>query len=176
MSVLSLLPQIQSKLISGLFFTISLLIVNLAFGQSDNENELLKNRISPLMGFSFIPDESAEDGDPLFNIIPSVGFDYERWFNEKWAIGWFNEIELATYYIADYDVLKRQNAIITSITAIYSVNEYFKIFAGPGYEFEKHQNFFVSRLGAEYEIPIRNNWDVSLSLIWDNKEVYDSFC
>ena len=136
-----------------------------------------KNRIAPLMGYVFVP-EQVEDEDGMLRIVPTFGVDYERILSEKWAIGSFNDLELSSYFIKDPEeesgVLKREFVFITTICAIYTPVEYWTVYVGAGYEFETHQNFAVFRLGTEYEIPIRNDWDVAFGLSWDHKQVYNS--
>ena len=152
-----------------------LLVASLSiFAQEASEK---KNRIAPLVGYVFVP-EQIEEGGTEGRIIPTFGVDYERILSPKWAIGSFNDIELSSYFITDPDedagVLKREVVFITTICAIYTIMDYWTVYGGAGGEFETHKNFFVVRVGTEYEIPIRNEWDVTLGLSLDHKEVYNS--
>jgi hypothetical protein len=130
------------------------------------------------MGYCFVPEQLGSDGENVVRAIPTFGLDYSRWITPKFGLGSFNDIELSTYVIDvegdDGDYLAREYAFITTICLIYSPFEDFTVYGGGGYEFEKHHNFAVIRLGVEYEIPIRNDWDVSFGLAFDHKEVYNS--
>jgi len=41
--------------------------------------------------------------------------------------------------------------------------------AGPGMEFEKHENFSIIRLGVIYELPLGKEWDFSPEFVYDLK-------
>jgi hypothetical protein len=130
------------------------------------------------MGYVLVPDQ-VEDTDGKIRIVPSFGLDYIRILSPKWAIGLINDIELSSYYIHDpkeeSGVLEREFAFISSVCVFYNILDEWTVFVGAGYEFETNQNFFATRLGTEYEVPIRNDWDVSFGLNWDYKEIYNSF-
>ena len=130
------------------------------------------------MGYVFVPEEVNENDQSQIRIIPSFGLDYERVISPKWSIGLFNDVELSSYFINDPNqesgVLKREFVFITTLCAVYTIMDYWTVYGGAGYEFESHENFFVTRIGTEYEIPIRNNWDATFGLSWDHKEVYNS--
>jgi len=146
--------------------------------ETERESQGKKNRIAPVLGYTFVPEEIADDDKGQFRVIPTFGIDYERKLGNKWALGLFNDIELTSYLISDEaeesGLLERDFVFITTIVVIYSIKEQWTVFGGGGYEFEKNKNFAVMRLGTEYEIPIRNEWDVAFGLNWDYKEVYQS--
>jgi len=111
-------------------------------------------------------------------IVPSWGLNYSYRINEQWAIGWHNDMEIATYII-EYDQgkdLERERPIITSLIAAYTPKQFTTFVVGFGREFEKHENFWVFRAGVEFEFEFGNNWAMSPSFIYDLKEsVYDSW-
>jgi hypothetical protein len=48
--------------------------------------------------------------------------------------------------------------------------------AGPGYEFERNESFFILKMGAEYIIPLPKDFDIGFGLSYDNKnKLYDSW-
>lgn len=137
-----------------------------------------KHRVSIMIGHTHVPKgiANADNRGPL--IIPSWGLNYNFNINEKWAVGWYNDMEITTYYIQDVhgSELERERPIITSIVGIFKPWEYLGFLAGVGRELEKHQSFWVFRAGVEFEIEMGNHWDLSPSLIYDLKEsVYDSW-
>lgn len=176
-SIISWSYNFALKTFLSIFFLCFLSAGSFAQEEQEEGREIKKNRISPLIGYVFVPEQIEEIGAQA-RIIPTIGLDYERRLSEKWAIGSFNDLELSSYFIKDDQedegVLEREFVFISTICAIYTPIEYWSVYLGAGYEFEKNKNFFVARLGTEYEVPIRNDWDVAFGLSWDYKEVYNS--
>lgn len=146
------------------------------FGQHE-EGHFYRHRIAPLMGYVFVPEETGSETTNSVRLIPTFGIDYEFKLHPRWALGWFNDIELSSYvieYHSHEEALVRENAFITALCLVYSPVHRLALYAGPGYELETHQNFAVIRVGIEYEIPIPDNWDLAFGLSWDHKEVYNS--
>lgn len=47
---------------------------------------------------------------------------------------------------------------------------------GPGYEFERHENFYLGKAGTEYSFEITEEFEIALNLSYENKqEVYDAW-
>ena len=46
----------------------------------------------------------------------------------------------------------------------------FAVFFGPGIELENHENFFIWKVGFEYEIELGRSWDVTPELSYLNKD------
>ena len=142
----------------------------------ENE-EVSKHRISIMIGHTHVPKGVPSSGDgPL--IIPSWGLNYSFLINEKWAIGWHNDMEISTYIVDEGhgSEIERERPLITSLVGVFKPGKTVGFLAGIGREFEKHQNFWVFRAGIELEFEINESWDISPSLIYDLKEsVYDSW-
>jgi len=136
-----------------------------------------KHRISIMIGHTHVPKGMVSTGGgPL--IIPSWGLNYSFLINEKWAIGWHNDMEISTYVINEGhgSEIERERPLITSLVGVFKPGKTVGFLAGIGREFEKHQNFWVFRVGIEFEFEINEFWDLSPSLIYDLKEsVYDSW-
>ena len=48
--------------------------------------------------------------------------------------------------------------------------------AGIGVEIEERENLFVLRAGVEYEIEMKDHWDVAPAVFYDNRlRAYDTF-
>ena len=71
--------------------------------------------------------------------------------------------------------LERENVLIIAAVAAYEVVPRWAIFAGAGVEIEKHHNFGLIRLGTDYEIPLKNNWDITPTFTFDHKIDYYSW-
>jgi hypothetical protein len=159
------------------FFIFIFSLLQTVICAQEQEETKLKNRIAPLLGYVFVPEE-VENESGKFRLVPTFGLDYERMITDKFSIGLFNDFEASAYFIKDPEaeegVLEREYVFITTLCLIYSPVERWTVYVGGGYEFEVHENFAVLRLGSEYEIPIRNNWDVAFGLSWDHKQIYNS--
>ena len=92
------------------------------------------------------------------------------------AIGLQNDIELSTYYVEkdDEQILTREYAFVSALVFIYEPIPWLALFAGPGYEFEAHEGFFVGKIGADFIKRFQNDWGVAVTLSVDIKEVNTS--
>jgi hypothetical protein len=77
-----------------------------------------------MIGHTHIPKgfHTAENNEAL--IVPSWGLNYVYHINEKWAIGWLNDMEIATYVVQepDGDIIDRERPVITSLVGIFRPN------------------------------------------------------
>ena len=156
--------------------------INTLYGQASldetSEKQHSRHHVSIMIAHTHVPKgtEHTAGSGPL--IIPSWGLNYNFHINEKWSVGWHNDMEISTYFIKDEHgaELERERPIITSLVGIFKPRKYVGILAGAGRELEKHQSFWVLRAGLEFEIEMGNNWDLAPSFIYDLKEsVYDSW-
>ena len=142
------------------------------------KEEVLKHKISLMIGHTHVPKAvvSTGDGGPL--IIPSWGLNYSYLINEKWAIGWHNDMEISTYVVNEGhgSKIERERPLISTLVGIFKPGKTAGFLVGIGRKFEKNQNFWVFRGGIELEYEINEYLDISPSLIYDLKEsVYDSW-
>jgi hypothetical protein len=104
------------------------------------------------IGFTGVPSARTDQqilGSLLF--VPVVGAEYVHRFHPKWGLNGNAEVELAHYVAeASHD-------------------------AGAGYEIEKHQNLFVVRAGAAYEVPMRDGIAVAFPVNVNYKEEFWTF-
>lgn len=125
-------------------------------------------RAAVLIGHTYVPAIAAES----HFFIPSWGLDLEYWFNESWAIGLHNDVELQSFLIehADHDMdLEREFPLVFTLDAIVRPWKGLVVQVGPGYELEKSENFFLVRAGVEYEIEFGHHWDISPSIFYDTR-------
>jgi len=163
-----------------------LILLVFAFGSlqaqdnSSKEEEVFNHsRLALVISHTHIPKAfQSSAGNSNAVIVPSWGFNYEYWFNHKFALGLHSDMEVATYVIENEDgtELKRERPIIVALVGIYNPWKGLEFIGGIGKEFEPHENFWVYRFGVEYEIEIGNEWDIAPGLIFDVKEnLYDSW-
>ena len=147
--------------------------------QEEAEHHSFKHhKLALIISHTHVPKgiHSADNQSTL--IIPSWGFNYEYWFNPKWALGLHNDMEISTYIIdeGESSELERERPLIISLVGIYKPIHHLILLVGGGREFENNENFWIIRMGIEYEFELNNHWDLAPSLVFDLKEdVYDSW-
>lgn len=159
---------------------VSLIIVSTgAVSQHDSdehEKHIQHHRLVLFTGYGLIPGAIDEEGNRKVKVIPVLGLDYEYWFSHKIALALQNDIELAAYVVErdHQDYLNRDFAFVSSLVFIYEPLKDWAVFAGPGYEFEQHENFAVLKVGTEIAKSFQDGWGVGLTLAYDIKEVNSS--
>lgn len=138
-----------------------------------------RHKIAPMMGYTYVFDAiDSEFGTTQANrLIPTLGLDYTFAFTPKFSAGLFNDIELGTYTISSInngERLIRERVFVTALVGIYEIYDRLSLLAGAGAEFEHHKNFFVLRMGAEYEVAINHTWDLGFGFTYDYKEDYSA--
>ena len=144
----------------------------------EEHGQFKNHRISAIIGHTFVPNGEPDVGRSGTVIVPSWGLDYEYWFNHKWAIGFHSDLELISYVVDNQErqELERERPVILSLVGLFKPVHQLVVYIGPGIELEKNENFFVFRLGVEYEFEIGHHWDLSPGFFYDNKEgIFDSW-
>lgn len=143
------------------------------------ENSLKRHKLGVFLGNAVIHGvHNTQTGKEQYVISPTFGIDYEYWINHKWAIGTYNEIahlDIEVESDEHEEYIKRENAMLFSVVAVYEPFHNFGIFAGTGVETDPHHTFWIRYVGAEYAIVRCNDWDVSISAGYVNKDLYDAF-
>lgn len=140
---------------------------------AESQDNFQHHRLALFTGYAFIPGAIDEDGQTRPTIIPVLGLDYEYWFNHKIGLGLQNDLELASYKIErdHQEYLDRNYAFVTALVCIYEPVTNWALFAGPGYEFEKHHNFPLLKIGTDIGKSFEDGWGVGLTIAYDIKEV-----
>lgn len=148
-------------------------------GEAKQEAEKYRHRFTIMMANSHIPNMEGVEGQNKFSIVPTWGFDYDFWFNSKWAIGLHNDLVLQQYKIIkeeDHTEVERSYPLGTCIVGIYKPFKRLSFVTGAGKEFEKNENFGMWKIGMEYGFELPKAWELSLNLQYDNKfNAYDSW-
>ena len=98
--------------------------------------------------------------------------------NHDWGLGLHNDLELLQFEIVDRDeiMIEREFPILLTLDALWKPVGGLVFFGGPGIELERTENYYVLRLGAEYEFAISPNWDMSPIAFYDlRKDAYNTF-
>lgn len=147
--------------------------------KEDNRENALHHRVSFAIAHSYIPAANEANGEKTIFITPTLGFNYELWFNKKWAVGLHNDFIMQSFNIENTDnkpAIKREFPILTTLVGIFKPCKHIMVFAGPGKEFEKNENFTVVKTGIEYGVELPKGFEVGFGLEYDTKiKGYDSW-
>jgi hypothetical protein len=144
---------------------------------AEPEHSFKHFRASAALYHTYIKTESATDKKYL--IVPSLGFDLEYWFTEKFGLGSHNDLELISFEVEKegHTTLERENPMLFTMDALWKPYKGLVLLLGPGVEFEKTENLFVVRGGLEYEFELKSShWDISPTIFYDSRRhAYDTF-
>lgn len=185
------------NLILSLVFFI--LFHNNSISQETIHNELVahkneyfkKHSIGFMMSHTHLKTAVKDNSGDSYLALPSFAINYNYIFNEKWALGWHNDIIIEEFVVSSSDshqlkaALKSENnedqtidrgkPVSTAIMLTYKPIKHLALLAGGGMEFSKHKDFAVVRLGLETPFHIPNNWEIFGSLLFDiNINAYNS--
>lgn len=145
----------------------------------ENQENTLHHRVALVMAHSYIPAANEVNGETTIFIAPTIGFNYELWLNEKWAVGLHNDFIIQSFNIENENSkphIKREYPILSALVAVYKPGNHWTFFGGPGKEFEKNENFNVIKTGLEYGVALPGSFEVSFGLEYDTKiKGYDSW-
>ena len=165
-----MMPNHALPTISSLILIILNIGFSIAQGHSSKQTDiLLHHEIDGFVGSTHVPNGALDNSDATL-ILPNIGFNYKYWFDNHFAIGWYNNI-VALTYVVDTDShqdLDREYPITTTLVGIFNPWKKLAIFAGPGIEIDKNRSLFVLRFGIDYGISLSNNWNLSPRFIFDN--------
>ncbi len=133
-------------------------------------------RISAALAHTYLP-ETTIDGKKTL-VLPSFALDLEYWANHHWGIGMHNDLELLNFEVKDKEgvYIEREFPVLLTLDALWKVAKEAVIFLGPGIELEPNQNYFVFRMGLEYELHFAHYWDIAPIVFYDaRKGAYNTF-
>ena len=118
--------------------------------------------------------EGKIDGKTEWLTLPSWLLNYDYWLSNNWAIGLQNDIVLESFFFesGDNELLERSYPISSVPIVIYKPGKRLMFIAGVGVEFTSEETLTLTRLGFEYGFHIPNNWEIGVTLVWDNKWNY----
>lgn len=160
------------RLLYSFTFLSIFIISNSLVGQGHSsklEPALLHHEIDVFIGSTHVPKGAFKDSDATL-VIPNIGINYKFWFDERFAIGWYNNI-VALTYVLNSDTnqeTEREYPITTTVVGVFRPWKGLHFFAGPGLEFDKNKTYFVARLGIDYAFGLSNDWYLTPRFIFDN--------
>ncbi len=154
--------------------------ITTTFCQEEEKISEKKNRVSFVIGHSFIPEGINENGSRSTLVLAAWGLDYDRYLSEKWGIGLHTDFVVSNYSVENiFDeediVLKRTRPFTFCLISSYKFNKHFSMQIGAGEELAKEENFFLIRLGAEIAWELSENWEFGITLTNDLRpEAYNT--
>ncbi|MHA7101146.1 hypothetical protein BXY85_3599 [Roseivirga pacifica] len=167
-------------------FRLSLLLffVTVSF-EMNAQNEIVdfpRNRLALVMGNAHLPSGVDANGEKVWKVLPSWGLDYDYRIDEKWAIGIHTDMFIETFEVTREvdngpdEIIERSSPFSAVFTGSRKFGEHFTLMAGYGQEFSKEETLSLLRIGAEYGWEIGENWELGLSLMFDDKfDTYTSW-
>ncbi|MCA6079171.1 hypothetical protein [Fulvivirga sedimenti] len=166
------------RLIKGVFISIFLFYGSFPAVSQEESGEARRRplRLTASIGHTYLPKDTRVGKDVA--ILPSFGLDIEYWFSRRFAVGLHNDLELLHFQVVEQNdiIIERDYPVLVTFDLIFNVYKGLTVYFGPGAELESHENFFVTRIGIEYEVEIGNNWDLHPVFFHDvRRNAYDTF-
>ncbi len=139
---------------------------------------LKRHKVGLFLGNTLIHEvRNSHTGNEQYVLAPTFGLDYEYWLSHKWAVGTYNELAFLNIEVEknEEEYIKRENVMLFSGVLVFEPFERFSIFAGTGIETDPNQTLWIRYLGVEYAFIRNDDWEVSVSTGYINKELYDAF-
>jgi len=129
-------------------------------------------RIAGGIGHSYLPAGNYASEEVSVLVIPTIGLDFQYWFNPKFGLALKNELEIISYVLEkrNSNELQREYPLISVLVGMYKLHNGPSFYLGGGVEYEKHENFFIAKVGIEYELEIGRHWDVTPEIYYFNKD------
>ena len=146
--------------------------------EHDEHESFKRFRFATIMAYSWVPQGDTYTGEVIGVVVaPTIGFDFEYFLTERWAIGLYADVEIMVYEVdrGDGDFITREYPVVVAFGTTYEFVKNWNVFVAGGYEFENHESFWIGELGIEREIRIPNNWDITPHFTYTIKHGYDSW-
>ena len=157
------------------FFILGLMVFFTEITVAQEQNEEVeesegRHSLGLVIAHSRIGQGRDADGNKQFTSVPSFALDYNYWLAPKFAIGIHTDFLNENFYIESEDegkLIERERPIAPALMGTYKPGEHWSFGLGFGGEFAKGENYFVTRVGIEYGVEIRNGWEVLATLTHD---------
>lgn len=140
------------------------------------------HKLGLMIGHTQVSEGVDENGRKKWLALPSWSINYNYQFNKKWAIGLHSDIITETFKVEDHlngennTVIERSKPVATAIMASFKPGKHFNYLLGAGGEFASSANYFLIRVGLEYEYHLNHSWEFNACIANDLKvNAYNSF-
>jgi hypothetical protein len=144
--------------------------------KKEEKEKSAHHRITVAIMHAHIPTIS-EGGSKKTFAVPAWAFDYDYWFNEKWAVGLHNDLIIQQFKVEKGGTeIERNNPIAVALVGLFKPAKHLTFIGGIGREFEKTESFNLIDIGLEYGWELPKEWEISLNLKYENKfEAYNTW-
>lgn len=146
--------------------------------EGDTEiEEFRRHRATVMMANTHVPAGDNVGSQGKFYVVPTWGLNYDYWIKPNFALGLHNDLLLQDFEIdVENAEIERTYPVVTTAVILYKPWRNLTLIGGGGREFEKHEDFNVLTMGAEYSIELPRHWELSFNLVYDSKlYAYDSW-
>ncbi|WPR75244.1 hypothetical protein [Algoriphagus sp. NG3] len=164
----------MTKLGFLIFVATVMVISHLCVGQERSDVEETevegKHSLSFIIAHARIGQGRDMDGNRQFTTVPSISIDYNYWISPRFAIGVHTDLLNENFFIETADkgeLIERERPIAPVVMGTYKPGKHWSFGLGFGGEFAEGEDYFVTRLGVEYMVEIRNGWGVLGALTQD---------
>ena len=145
--------------------------------EAEGKEKIQRHKLILFTGYHLSFDAVDSEGEAAASVLPAFGLTYEYRFSEKIALAWVNEIALSSYYVEldSEKLLEREYPVTSALVFVYEILRGWSAYAGPGYEFEGNENYFVVKIGTDIVKEFENGWLAGFAFSYDIKEVNNIF-
>ncbi len=129
-----------------------------------------KSRITVGLGHTNLSEGEIE-GKNSWLTVPSWTINYDYWINNELGIGIQSDLILEEFVIKDdkEEFIERKRPVSIVPVALFKPSERINLIGGIGYEFADGEDFAMTRIGFEYGVPLQEEWEVGVAVVWDGK-------
>jgi len=145
--------------------------------QTEESNER-KHSISALLSHTYVS-EAVLESKKSWRALPSIVLDYNYTLSHQWKIGWHNDLIIENFVVERLgggSEIERKKPLASTIVTGFKPGKHFTYEIGFGGEFEREESLFLTRVGVEYSLEIKENLEFISNFIYDFKwNGYNSF-
>jgi len=175
----------KKSFLFALLFSLVSVLTNKSVAQESEEKEVFKphHQIGISINHVHVFEGRDDEGNREILSLPAWGVDYTFQFHKNWAIGLHTDFVIEKFKVEkvyanddDKETVERSYPIAPALMGIYKPSESWSFLLGFGGEFAKEENYFLTRVGAEYGYELPKNWEIFGTFSYDLKwNAYDSW-
>ncbi len=146
--------------------------------EKSTEHSFKRHSIFLLWGDTFVPAAKTAEGENSVVLFPSWGVNYEYKIKHNYGVALMSEFEMQSYAIEhdEHAEIDREYPIIVSAVFVYEPVKHLALFAGPGIEFEKTQNFSIIKAGVAATFTLPKHYGIAFEFSYERKnKTYDAW-
>ncbi|MCC9063860.1 hypothetical protein [Flavobacterium piscisymbiosum] len=175
----------KKSFLFALLFSLVSILTNKSVAQESEEKDFFKphHQIAISINHVHVFEGRDDEGNREVLSLPAWGVDYTFQFHKNWAIGLHTDFVIEKFKVEkvyanddDKETVERSYPIAPALMGIYKPSESWSFLLGFGGEFAKEENYFLTRVGAEYGYELPKNWEIFGTFSYDLKwNAYDSW-